>query len=182
MSSEPEPSVIHTARSDLVATSVDQLSAAMAGDADRLGALAGADFGAQFTAPPLTADAFAWLHIYLAQHPDHAMWFMRWIVRRTDRRVVGVVGLKGPPNDAGAVEVGYSLYPEFEGSGFATEATEGVIGWALSHPDVTRVLATIPPGHVRSIAVAERCGLRECGVSTDDEVGEVLVFERVAAD
>jgi RimJ/RimL family protein N-acetyltransferase len=182
VSSEPVHSVIRSARSDLVATSADQLVAAMAGDAARLGALAGADFGAQFTAPPLTADAFAWLHTYLAEHPEHAVWFMRWIVRRADRRVMGVVGLKGPPSDAGAVEVGYSLYPEFEGSGFATEATQAVIEWALTHPSVTRVLATIPPGHVRSIAVAERCGLRECGVSTDDEVGEVLVFERVAGE
>ena len=73
--------------------------------------------------------------------------------------------------------MGYSIYPAFEGQGYATEAARALAGWALDQPGVTCVRATIPPRHAPSLRVVEKLGMRQVGTVHDDDVGEVLVFE-----
>ena len=75
------------------------------------------------------------------------------------------------------VEVGYAIYPEHEGHGYATEATSALVEWALAQPGVQRVVATIPPEHGASRRVAEKAGLVPVGSDHDAVAGEVLVYE-----
>jgi RimJ/RimL family protein N-acetyltransferase len=59
-------------------------------------------------------------------------WNMYYIVLRTPRTVIGTCGLKGPPDQNGCVELGYSVAREFHGSGLATEAVQQLIGAAFA--------------------------------------------------
>jgi len=53
-------------------------------------------------------------------------------------------GCKGRPKN-GLGQVGYTVLPDFQGNGYATEATRVVVSWAFSHPEVTRVAAETLP-------------------------------------
>jgi RimJ/RimL family protein N-acetyltransferase len=61
------------------------------------------------------------------------------------------------------VEIGYSVLPEFEGRGFATEVVRALVSRACSEPRVVRVIAHARPDNLGSIRVLERCGLSRVG-------------------
>jgi RimJ/RimL family protein N-acetyltransferase len=84
---------------------------------------------------------------------------------RSGRTVIGTVNLKGPPDENGAVEIGWGVSPEHRRQGIAVEASEAVIGWVRSQPKVRRIIATIPADNVASIRVAERLGMSATGES-----------------
>jgi ribosomal-protein-alanine N-acetyltransferase len=87
-------------------------------------------------------------------------WRVRLIVLRGERRTVGTVSLKGAPGPDGSVDLGWELELEDRGRGFATEAAQAVLRWALREPRVRRVTARIQDDNAPSIRVAERLGMR----------------------
>lgn len=171
------PSLV-TERLELRPLSPESLDALVLGDEARLGALTGATFPVPLVPPPFMADVLAYFRDRILAHPDEAGWWSWLAVRRDTRAAVGSVGLGGKPNDAGVVMIGYAMYPEYEGAGYATEAARALLAWALAQPGVSSVHATIPTGHLRSIRVAEKIGMRHTGRGRDPEVGEVLVYSR----
>ncbi len=98
---------------------------------------------------------------------------MYLFVHRPQQRLIGVGGFKGRPDAAGRVEIGYSLAPAYRGQGLATEAAEGLITFAFSHPEVRRVDAHTLPLRSASCRVLEKTGLRKTGVVVDPDDGEV---------
>jgi GNAT superfamily N-acetyltransferase len=48
--------------------------------------------------------------------------------------------LQGPPQDETS-EIGYSVLPQFQGRGYATEMVGVLVKWAMGRPGVTRVAA-----------------------------------------
>lgn len=103
--------------------------------------------------------AQAWLANMLERAPDQVGWWSWFWVRRSDRRVVGAGGFKGPPGDSGEVEVGYSVVQAEEGQGYATEATGALIRWAFTQPGVSAVAAETFPSNAGSLRVMEKNGL-----------------------
>jgi RimJ/RimL family protein N-acetyltransferase len=73
--------------------------------------------------------------------------------------VVGDAGFKGPPQD-GEVELGYSIIPGQRRRGYATEAAQALVDWALAQPGVERVVAETEPENEASQRVLERAGMR----------------------
>jgi [ribosomal protein S5]-alanine N-acetyltransferase len=110
-------------------------------------------------------------------------WLVRGIVLRgAGRPLVGHAGFHGPPGvnatkHPDAVEVGYTVFPPFRRRGYAAEAVRALIGWAHDERGIRRVIASIGPGNVPSLALARRLGFREIGRHWDDEDGEELEFE-----
>lgn len=149
----------------------------MDGDRQRLEALTGARFPSPVVAPPLTDDALPMFVDRLRTQPALADWWFRFIIRRDTHEAVGSIGLTGPPDAEGVVVAGYSVYPEHQGNGYASEAFAGLVAWALARSGVTRVRATIPPSNAPSLTVAARAGPRMVGTAIDDEVGEIEVWE-----
>ncbi len=114
------------------------VEAFIAADADRLAALAGAAFPRPLRPPPLFADDLPGLLAYVRAAPERAR--PRLLVRRDTGEAVGAAGVAAPDAD-GPVEIGYAVYPEQEGRGYATEAARGLVRWALAQPGVRRVVA-----------------------------------------
>jgi RimJ/RimL family protein N-acetyltransferase len=108
--------------------------------------------------------------------PGDAGWLGWYCVQKHPRALIGNLGFRGPP-DEGLVEIGYSLLPDFEGQGFATEATEALIDWAFSHRQVRKVIARTWPDHHSSIAVMRKCGLVFAGAGAEEDGMATVQYE-----
>jgi RimJ/RimL family protein N-acetyltransferase len=113
--------------------------------------------------PPLNDDESARYFLnYLTEHPDAVGWMMWYFIRDdgNSRVAIGNGGFKGAPEN-GAVEIGYSIVPEFQRQGYAAEAVRALIDWSFSHHEVTRVVAeTLPELHA-SQALLRKLSFRD---------------------
>ncbi|HEX6106176.1 MAG TPA: GNAT family N-acetyltransferase [Gemmatimonadales bacterium] len=166
---------IRTDRLRLSVLDAPAIDALLAGDAERLHALTGSRFP-QAAAPPYMAEALPDVRDRLTRLPEEVPWWNWLIVREDTNEAVGSVALGGPPDSSGAVLVGYAVYPEHEGYGFATEAVRAMIGWAFRQPGVREVRALAPVWNTPAVRVAENVGMRPVASDEDDDVGEVLVY------
>lgn len=166
---------ITTDRLRLTALDAAGIDALIAGDAERLRALTGSRFP-HAAAPPYMAEALPDVRARLEEHPEEAPWWNWLIVREDTGEAIGGVALGGPPDSTGAVLVGYAVYPEHEGYGFATEAVRAMVGWAFRQPSVREVRALAPVWNTPALRVAENVGMRPVASDEDDDVGEVLVY------
>jgi RimJ/RimL family protein N-acetyltransferase len=128
--------------------------------------------------PPEMTDVLPFIAETVGERPEEAGWWAWLVIRREDRRPLGSAGFGGRPTEDGTVYMGWSVYPEVEGFGYATETTRALVDWVLQQNDVRRVQATIPVGHLASIRVAEKSGFHQVGESENLEVGTVSVWEK----
>src|SRR5215217_2048319 len=170
---------VHTARLELTPLDADAIQALLAGDAARLEKLTGAAFPLPVAPPPYMADSLPVVAARLRTSPAEGPWWNWLIVRQEDGTAVGSVAFGGMPDAAGAVLIGYAMYPGHEGRGYATEAVKAMVEWAFAQPGVTTVRALAPVWNTPAVHVAEKVGMRPVASDEDDEVGEVLVYERV---
>ena len=87
-------------------------------------------------------------------------WLTWYFVLKDDmsnRRIaVGNGGFYGPPTEDGVVGIGYSVVPEYQRRGIATEAVNGLVTWAFGQPNVSSVVAETFPHLTSSIRVLEK--------------------------
>ena len=166
-----------TSRLDLAPMSAEAIDALLSGDRERLRSLTGAVFRAPVEPPPYMAEALPAVRSRLRESPSELHWWNWLVVRRDNREAIGSVAFAGKPDAAGAVLIGYAMYPGGEGSGYATEATQALVKWAFTQPGVRIVRAMAPVWNTPAVHVAEKVGMRPVGSYEDDEVGEVLIYE-----
>ena len=108
-------------------------------------------------------------------HPEQWEWYAIWIIERKDGCKVGDLCFKGR-NDDGSVEIGYGILPEYQGRGYATEAVEAMVSWALCQSGVRRVEAETEPDNKASQRVLEKCGFLPTGTTGEEgpRFGKVL--------
>ncbi len=95
-------------------------------------------------------------------HPDQWEWYCIWMIKLKDGAHVGNFSFKGLNAD-GAVEIGYGINDEYQGQGYATEAVNAAVLWALQQPGVTRVEAETESSNIASQRVLEKCGFLPTG-------------------
>lgn len=166
---------VRTSRLDLAPLGSEAIDALLAGEGARAERLTGARFR-QAAPPPYMADAFPVVRDRLRAHPSEARWWNWVIVIRESTEAVGSVAFGGPPGPDGAVLVGYAMYPEYEGRGYATEAVRALVAWAFGQPGVREVRALAPVWNTPALRVAENVGMRPVAAEEDDDVGEVLLY------
>ncbi|GAA2724954.1 GNAT family N-acetyltransferase [Cellulomonas aerilata] len=103
-------------------------------------------------------------------------WSTHLFVHRRDRAVVGIGGFTGPPED-GAVEIGYSVAPEYRGAGVATAAARRLVAAAEQSGDVRLVVAHTLAAPGPSTAVLRRLGFVHVGEAVDPDEGQVWRWE-----
>jgi len=106
-----------------------------------------------------------------------AQWRARAITRLADERMIGHAGFHGPPDDAGMIEVGYTVFPEFRSRGYATEAARRLLDFAKELGART-IRASVSPENVPSLAIVRTLGLVKTGEQMDEVDGLEFVFER----
>jgi ribosomal-protein-alanine N-acetyltransferase len=167
--------LVQTRRLELAPLSADAIDALLSGDSERLHRLTGARFRVA-APPPYMADALPVVRERLRQRPDEAPWWNWLAVALASGEAVGSVAFGGPVNPDGAVLVGYAMYAEHEGQGYATEAVRAMVTWAFGQPGVREVRALAPVWNTPALRVAENVGMRPIASEEDDDVGEVLLY------
>ena len=115
-------------------------------------------------------DAVRWTLGQLGDRPDGGPYGFYYIILRPSAAapsgngtLIGVGGFKGPPDARGAVELGYSILPDYQRRGHATEAVSAWLALAFGdravHTVVAHTLASLAP----SIGVLEKTGFRFAG-------------------
>ncbi|MDR1103671.1 MAG: GNAT family N-acetyltransferase [Tannerella sp.] len=90
-----------------------------------------------------------------ANYRYHTFWFL---VRKTDRMVVGAAGFKDVPDGNGEIEIGYGLGKRFEHNGYMTEAVKAMCGWALEQKGIAHIIAETDIDSPASQNILKRCG------------------------
>ena len=81
-----------------------------------------------------------------------------------------------------AVEVGWRFARGAWGRGYATEAGAAALEHAFTDLALAEVIATILPGNLRSVRVAEKLGLRFTGLRPHPSAGrDIAIYRRRAA-
>ena len=108
--------------------------------------------------PDLLRDVLDYLYGLYREHPEWEGW-LAWYAVRIDSDyplLCGSIGFKGPPDERGMVEIGYSVLPEFQGQGLATEMVAAIVKWAKRQPQIKRVEAETNIDNNASIRVLEK--------------------------
>lgn len=129
--------------------------------------------------PESAADALPWFLEQLEAAPDEQAGWLAWYGVRAaadgePATLVGGAGFLGPPAD-GTVMTGYSVLPQYQNRGYATEMVGALVGWAMTQPGVRRVVAETGAGNGPSVKLLTGLGFREVGPG--EEAGS-LRFER----
>lgn len=168
---------LETSRLLLLASSPEQLLV-LIGQPDRFEALTGypaarglhesfasADVSPQWLAEIRKAtDADPWRHGF-------------FLVERDKQCVIGSAGFKGPPDASGIVEIAYGIMPQFEGKGYATEASRALVDFAFACPEVSLIRAHTLPVPNASTRVLAKCGFNHTDEAVDPDDGLVWRWE-----
>ena len=97
-------------------------------------------------------------------HPDTpGEWFQLAVTLRATDRLIGDCAAHVPADDPRQAEIGFTLAPEHQGHGYATEAVRRLLHYLLIERGKHRVSATCDDRNTRSAAVLERVGMRREG-------------------
>ncbi len=157
--------IIETARLRLVPLTLPYVTSAP-DDRATLARETGAEVPASWPPELWDQDAQDWTRRMLEQDPA-TDWIPRCIVLREPRVAVGVIGIAAPDAD-GQVLIGYGVLPEFRRRGFAAEALQGIVDWALGDARVHVMFGDTYPHLVASIRTMERCGFVYAGAGGDE--------------
>lgn len=113
---------------------------------------------------------------------DVNKWFVRWMVEKSSREIVGSLSFHGPPDHRGMVEIGLGVHPGFQRKGFATEALTGMWSWVVQQKDVYVLRYTVDPNNEASVAVITKFGFSNVGTQIDPEDGPEDIYEISAED
>jgi ribosomal-protein-alanine N-acetyltransferase len=117
--------------------------------------------------PDLLVDAVPVFLEQLETTPSLEGWFSWYWVQRGKAEqapvLVGSGGFKGRPRPDGTVDVGYSVLPEHQGQGYATEAVRRLSTWAFEHPEVACVVAETSADNAPSLRVLQKLGFQPSG-------------------
>ncbi len=102
---------------------------------------------------------------------DAGHWLLKgfgWWVLETEGRVLGTVGLHHPPEHADP-EIGWNIYEGSDGKGYAHEAAQAALRWAVTALQPARIVSYIDTGNTASIRLAERLGATRAAMRAEHD-------------
>ena len=157
---------MQTLRLDLIAASLEHVQAQLA-EPSRLAEVVGSIVPASWPSGEYDRDAQLFFRECLEVGGAEAVgWYGWYALRRAEHGkplLVGAGGYFGPPQPDGTVEIGYSIVPEAQRQGYATELVQALVRRASASGRVTRILAHTTEQNRASIIVLERSGFERIG-------------------
>ena len=88
----------------------------------------------------------------IQEDPNNYLWLTCWaIIHKEDNMIIGFVIVKGVPNEAGEVIIGYGIdEEEYRRNRYATEAVSGLTEWMFKNPNVNAIIADTDKDNVAS--------------------------------
>jgi [ribosomal protein S5]-alanine N-acetyltransferase len=174
--------IIQSPRLELIAMSADFLSTSLDDNMESASRLIG------LVISPDWLEAKWLMEMRLAklrENPALEPWLLRAVGVRETRTMIGFIGFHTLPGAdylnsyaPGSVEFGYTIFPDYRGKGYASEAAQALMDWATREHHVTRFIVSISPANEPSLRIAKKFGFRKVGTVTDPEDGIEDVFLR----
>lgn len=92
--------------------------------------------------------------------PGEPGWVQLSVLDRATGELVGDVGLSPADGEPGVVKLGYTVAPEFQRRGYATEAVRALVDYVFDVLGAERIRIYADGDNVASHRVAEKAGLR----------------------
>ena len=112
--------------------------------------------------------------------PAVNIWFVRWIVLRETREIIGSTSFHGVPDDRGMIEIGLGIHERFHNRGYGAQALSLMWSWAVMDPAVHVLRYTVSPDNLASVALVKKFDFALVGEQIDEEDGLELIFEQSA--
>lgn len=109
-------------------------------------------------------------------------WFVRFIVLKETKEIIGSTSFHGAPDAEAMMEIGLGIEEAFRGKGYAREALTGMWRWVTSFPEVKTLRYTVSPDNLPSIAVINYFGFEYKGQQIDDIDGPENIYEMSSQD
>lgn len=173
--------LLRTARLELVPITLAMVEAVMLGRKEDAERLVDARMPSRWPNPELIERAFTASLEDIRADPEVRLWGDRVLVARPaggDARVLGSVVFHGRPGADGVAEIAYGVEEASQGQGYATEAVQACVAWALEEAGANAVQAATFAWHTPSLRVIQKVGMKEIGTRDHETMGELLVFER----
>ena len=124
----------------------------------------------------------AWRVPQVKVDPKLNKWFVRFIVLKESREVIGSTSFHGAPDGDGMIEIGLGIEPAFQGRGYAKESLQAMWRWAVNFPEVRTLRYTVSPDNLPSIAVIKYFGFDYKGQQMDEIDGPEDIYEMSAQE
>ena len=100
----------------------------------------------------------------MLEHPDAAgAWFQFAVALRASGRLIGDCAAKPDVEDPRQCEIGFTIAPQYQGHGYATEAVRLLLGYLFDARGKHRITARCDPRNAASVALLERLRMRREG-------------------
>jgi RimJ/RimL family protein N-acetyltransferase len=109
--------------------------------------------------------------------PSVNKWFVRFIVLKETKEIIGSTSFHGVPDTEGMMEIGLGIEEPFQGNGYAKEALTGMWNWVCTFSEVKTLRYTVSPDNLPSIAVINYFGFEYKGQQIDEEDGPENIYE-----
>ena len=121
-----------------------------------------------------------WRVPQVRSNPSVNKWFVRWMVEKSTREIVGSVSFHGQPDEQGMMEIGLGVHSNFQRLGYAVEALTGMWSWVVEQPGVELLRYTVATDNLASVALVEKFGFERVGQQIDPEDGPEDIYEMSA--
>lgn len=106
-------------------------------------AIAGRNFSNPHKNLVIDPGPLGWRVPQVKADPTTNKWFVRFIVLKENREVIGSISFHGIPDEDGMMEIGLGIEEAFRGNGYAKEALLGMWRWVCAQPGVKTLRYTV---------------------------------------
>lgn len=145
-------------------------------------AIAGRDFSNPLQNLVLEAGPLGWRVPQVKADPSTNKWFVRFIVLKELKIVIGSISFHGIPDENGMMEIGLGIEEAYRNQGFAKEALLGMWRWVCGEPGVRTLRYTVSPENIPSIKIIEGYGFNYLGQQMDEIDGPENIYEMSVKD
>ena len=173
--------LIETPRLELHHIPVDGLISLYEAKDDSL-AIANRDFSNPHKNLVINPGPLGWRVPQVKVDPTTNKWFVRFIVLKEIREVIGSISFHGVPDENGMMEIGLGIEVAFRGHGYAKEALLGMWRWVSAQPGVKTLRYTVSPTNIPSVAIINGFGFNHMGQQMDEIDGPEDIYEMDSAE
>lgn len=115
--------------------------------------------------PESMVDALPLFLGWLEAAPEMSHWYVWYALAHSKTEsagpnvLVASGGFLGPPVD-GQIQIGYSVLPQFQNLGYATELVQALVKWAFQSDDVCKIVAETEWENPASVRVLTKAGFQ----------------------
>lgn len=123
------------------------------------------------------AEALEWIEWINKMYNTSKPFMILSIENKADNKSIGVVGVHPKEEIDNEVEILYGISDEYQGKGYATEASRVLINWVFANTQLQYLTAIVKPENVASRIVIEKLDFKKVDERVVPYDGEMCRFD-----